>query len=1004
MDPGDLLQRLLRSGRSSSKPPATLDELFEQEASRAWGNLRSIARKTPTSIDGPVFDWILARAGKDPGAVVATLLDLAAGDPKRRDDLSRRARDLVSLHPGKALGAAGYNLYEHNRLLDPDWLDVALKHFDAAPTSACDVAVSAAAYRTDLMTPVLVDAFAAHAEQAPLEVLKMLLSVAGNDAARSDDLLARALGLAHAHPAAFLEAASYVRSQELVLCRSLVDSVLRHLAAGPEKGWEFLEGASLNAPRLFNDATLDRIEAAAASGPGPAFSILSRLATGAWERADALDPKSRTRRIEPVLRRHRDRAATLVERFIRLMERHPSEGLDAAYYLSANLPGIYGQGLADAVARHFAAHPYRAFSILSYLVDRRPELVHERHVRAGLANIAEAANYAFGFFQALLKSRPEFAPLATLALFESLAREPGHRAANRRDMIQDIAAIAQASHVKTQLEKSLREPPSAGSRRARGLMAILFRQKLRDRQHVLFEALAHAATACRRENLNATPLWDFFLLLLDESSDDAVSTAAAERWLEGVFQLNHLIERGVDHDELLKTYAIGESPGASWPEEFRHLAGDAGLDRLLHFVQRLAPLRGSPPKLSAFQPLAERVAEAETELREVERRRVVADPALAARLRTRAESLQRRLDRWKDPAYRAALRDPAADARLPAQQAAAARRERHDLAKQLRDGLRAELSRLALASVEAQRTELYRARVKEILAVDIDTASIDPSILPAFLFFPHLRGFAGNRRHLARLVEDRIAGRPHDWMWSEPAVLAWKERVAAAFPGVVFERWRARYSREHSYKPASGEQEKRRRLKAELARIRERLGRMGIEGEGADVEALRERLAAARLDPPEAFDPALAGELEQDLERARLVANTPDSDYEGRITLEVETDPFRVLFMGEYGFASCLSLRGRNAWSAVSNAIDVDKAVVWAKEEQGNIVGRRLIALTGRGLLSYSTYANRHGLALDGMFASFLEDYAKHVGVPLVHGGDGPGPLISDAWYDDGAI
>lgn len=35
-----------------------------------------------------------------------------------------------------------------------------------------------------------------------------------------------------------------------------------------------------------------------------------------------------------------------------------------------------------------------------------------------------------------------------------------------------------------------------------------------------------------------------------------------------------------------------------------------------------------------------------------------------------------------------------------------------------------------------------------------------------------------------------------------------------------------------------------------------------------------------------------------------------------------------MLFMGEYGFASCLSLRGINAWGAVSNAIDIDEAII----------------------------------------------------------------------------
>ena len=51
--------------------------------------------------------------------------------------------------------------------------------------------------------------------------------------------------------------------------------------------------------------------------------------------------------------------------------------------------------------------------------------------------------------------------------------------------------------------------------------------------------------------------------------------------------------------------------------------------------------------------------------------------------------------------------------------------------------------------------------------------------------------------------------------------------------------------------------------------------------------------------------------------------------------LEVETDPFQYLFMGEYGFASCLSMRGPYFWAAVSNAIDIDKAIVWAKEPVG---------------------------------------------------------------------
>ena len=60
-------------------------------------------------------------------------------------------------------------------------------------------------------------------------------------------------------------------------------------------------------------------------------------------------------------------------------------------------------------------------------------------------------------------------------------------------------------------------------------------------------------------------------------------------------------------------------------------------------------------------------------------------------------------------------------------------------------------------------------------------------------------------------------------------------------------------------------------------------------------------------------DPAILQEISMNLERVRLSEATPDSDFEGRILLTVETDPFEILFMGEYEFASCLSLRGSNA-------------------------------------------------------------------------------------------
>ena len=46
---------------------------------------------------------------------------------------------------------------------------------------------------------------------------------------------------------------------------------------------------------------------------------------------------------------------------------------------------------------------------------------------------------------------------------------------------------------------------------------------------------------------------------------------------------------------------------------------------------------------------------------------------------------------------------------------------------------------------------------------------------------------------------------------------------------------------------------------------------------------------------------------------------------------------------------------------------------MYLRDPAGNIVGRRLIALTPQGVVSYRTYTNRHGLSLDGFFEKFLD-------------------------------
>lgn len=980
MGKSDVL-KLLNYARKTTA--SSLEEFFRAGGERAWGHLRDAARAQPGLFDDALVGWIVAHLDDSPRSAFAALLDLAGRDKGRAAALVARFRELMPSRLEPALAAAGYNLHEYCRLLDARWIADAREHYAAHPEGAWGIVTAAAWYAPDLLPPETVDWFEARADDAPREYFQTMLHLAAHDASRRDALLARAIERFGRHPAAALEALPGVARERAVLRRELLEAALRHLPAQPEKAWEFFDGAAYEAPGLFDDSLLDALAAQASTGAGTCFSLLHRIAAG-----------------------DRARMRAMLDRYARLLPAQPAAAINQAYYLAANNPDLLTPGLVDAVCSHFAADAYHAFDVLRAALEDRPELLAARHIDTAVANIGRATNWAFGFFRRVLELRPEFTPVCTLALFECLAHEPVNRATTRVEELEAIITIAQASHVKTELESALRKPVGVGSRRARALLAILFRQGSRAKQHVLFEALRLAATACTWADRNRTPLWDFFLLLLDHASDDHVSTAPAERFLEGAFQLTYLMERGVDHDTFRARFDVAEAPPAAWPEAAAFLARKAELDRLFRIVQALGERFGLPIRLGFLREFEERARQAEEELRAVERELTGAEGERRRRLEKRREGLARRLEAWRAPGYAQALADPEAEARLAAEARAMLRRERADLEKRALDGLRAELARLAVEAVEGARLSLYASKLEAVLGKKVDVTRLEPSILPAFLFFGALGNFPRNRSGLARLIEDRLEGRPHDWMWSEPPVLEWKQRVRDAQPGVVLERWRARFSKEYQYRPADAAAEKKRRIKDDLAQARRLLEGLGAEGikesSPAELRRVIEELRAPKekKEPP---DPRVLEEVEMNLERMRLIEQTPESDYEGRISLEVETDPFQVLFMGEYGFASCLSLRGSNVWSAVSNAIDVDKAIVWAKEAGGNVVGRRLIALTPEGIVSYRTYANRHGLALDAMFEDFLEAYARHCGTRIAHGAR-PGPLLSDRWYDDGSL
>jgi hypothetical protein len=111
--------------------------------------------------------------------------------------------------------------------------------------------------------------------------------------------------------------------------------------------------------------------------------------------------------------------------------------------------------------------------------------------------------------------------------------------------------------------------------------------------------------------------------------------------------------------------------------------------------------------------------------------------------------------------------------------------------------------------------------------------------------------------------------------------------------------------------------------------------------------------------------------------------------------------------MGTY-FDTCLSAGECNSFSAVANACELNKRVVYATDGEGRIVGRKLVAIdeTGR-LLGFRTYVGLHdeagNTALFAAFDSYVRAFAAACGLELADKGTVP-KLFVEGWYDDGAV
>ena len=128
-----------------------------------------------------------------------------------------------------------------------------------------------------------------------------------------------------------------------------------------------------------------------------------------------------------------------------------------------------------------------------------------------------------------------------------------------------------------------------------------------------------------------------------------------------------------------------------------------------------------------------------------------------------------------------------------------------------------------------------------------------------------------------------------------------------------------------------------------------------------------------------------------------------------RIRIKVSQNPVKTFLMGQY-FGSCLSLHDCNRMSALTNAYDANKQVLYIYEEEGALLGRQLVTISSKGtMLGYHCYLKVPNTDKEQreLLTTAIRDHcgrwAKRCNVPLGEEGE-PEEIAGHFWYDDGEI
>ncbi|MGB0717112.1 MAG: hypothetical protein ACPGXK_14630 [Phycisphaerae bacterium] len=116
-----------------------------------------------------------------------------------------------------------------------------------------------------------------------------------------------------------------------------------------------------------------------------------------------------------------------------------------------------------------------------------------------------------------------------------------------------------------------------------------------------------------------------------------------------------------------------------------------------------------------------------------------------------------------------------------------------------------------------------------------------------------------------------------------------------------------------------------------------------------------------------------------------------------------EADPLEVFQMGA-PFGTCLSPGDFNFFSAITNAADVNKKVLYARDHRQQIVARCLFALSDAGgILTFHPYSHDTAMGFSSYVAETARNLANRMGTVAMDRGSVSALMVSD-WYDDGPV